>query len=150
MNKSISLIRITIVIEFRLKKSFLYLDESSLVRIFQNQIVTLSFTGKKGNHDRFTMNMHANLFSYILTIFTNLLHLKFYHSFNGVTSFVSFIDQFSVFSSTLVELHISVYFFDDCLYLLDGRFNLLRKLFVSIYHILPLRSTISDKVSYIK
>ncbi|CAF4160796.1 unnamed protein product, partial [Rotaria sordida] len=51
----------------------------------------------------------------------------------------------SSFSSTLVELYIDVYLFDDCLYLLDGRFDQLRKLFVNVCHILPLRSTINTK-----
>ncbi|CAF1286725.1 unnamed protein product [Rotaria sordida] len=51
----------------------------------------------------------------------------------------------SSFSSTLVELYIDVYLFDDCLYLLDGRFDQLRTLFVNVCHILPLRSTINTK-----
>ncbi len=128
---------------------YLSLDKSSLVRIFQNQILTLSVTGKEGNHDEFIMNMRANLFTYILTMFTNLLHLKFYQNLNNPTGFVLFNDQCSMFSSTLLELHINVYYFDDCLYLLDGRFNQLRILFVNVFHIFPLRPTISNKVSYI-
>ncbi len=126
---------------------YLCLDKSSLVRIFQNQIVTLSVTGKEGNHDEFTMNMRANLFTYILTMFTNLLHLKFYQNLNNPTGFVLFNDQSSMFCSTLVELHINVYFFDDCLFLLDGRFNQLRILLVNVFHIWRLRSTITNKVS---
>ncbi|CAF1626231.1 unnamed protein product, partial [Rotaria sordida] len=64
------------------------IDKSSLDRIFQNQIVTLSVT---------------------------------------------------------VELHINVYLFDDCLYLLDGRLNQLHTLFVHVFHIFSLRSTINNK-----
>jgi len=111
--------------------------------------VTLSVTGKKGNHDEFTMNMRANLFTYILTMFTNLRHFKFYQNLNNPTGFVLFNDRSSMFSSTLVELHINMYLFSDCLYLLDGRFNQLRILFVNVFHIWPLRSTINNKVSYI-
>jgi hypothetical protein len=139
----------SIDIESRLKRSFFYLclDESSLVRIFQNQIMTLSVTGKNGDNDGFTMNMRANLFIYILNMFTNLLHLKFYQNLNNPTEFVLFNDQSSMFCSTLVELHINVYFFDDCLFLLDGRFNQLRILLVNVFHIWRLRSTITNKVS---
>ncbi|CAF4254441.1 unnamed protein product, partial [Rotaria sordida] len=39
----------------------------------------------------------------------------------------------NVFSSTLLHLHITVDTFDDCLYLLDGRFNQLNTFDVTIY-----------------
>ncbi|CAM4904474.1 unnamed protein product [Rotaria socialis] len=124
------------------QKCFFHLtDKSSLYHIFQNQIVTLSLTTKKDIHDAITMNERANLFSYILIIFTNILHLKFYES----SSSILFKEPCSSFSSTLVELYIDVYLFDDCLYLLDGRLDQLRILFINVCHILPLRSTINTK-----
>jgi hypothetical protein len=98
-------------------------------------------TGREGNRDKFTMIMRGNLFSRILTMFTNVLHLKFYQSLHQTTTFVSFNDQSSAFSSTLVELCIGAYPF-------DGRFNQLRTLFVTVFHIFPLRSIINNKVSY--
>jgi type III secretory pathway component EscT len=52
-------------------------------------------------------------------------------------------DQSSLFSSTLQELHINVY-------LLDGRLNQLCILIINVFHILPLRSSISDQVNYVK
>jgi hypothetical protein len=128
-----------------IKKMFLLcLDKSSLIHMFQKQIVTLSVTGNSDN-DRYTMNHLANLFSYIVTMFTNMLHLKFYQS----NSFILFNGQPSLFSSTLMELHINVYLFDDCLYLLDGRLSQLRMLFVNVNRIFPLRSTFNNKVRYI-
>jgi hypothetical protein len=59
-------------------------------------------------------------------------------------SFVAFATQPSMFSSTLVELHISTYTFEDCLYLLDGQFNQLRILVVDVDFILsPKRRAIN-------
>ena len=55
-----------------------------------------------------------------------------------------------MFSSTLQELHINVHFFDDCVFLLDGRLNQLRNLFINVFHILPLESPIDEKVSFEK
>lgn len=109
----------------------------------------LSVTGKKGNHDEFTMNWRANFFIYILTMFANLIRLKFYQNENNPTEYLLFNDQSLMFYSTLVELHINVYNFNDCLYLLDGRFNQLRILFVNAFYIWPLQSTIINQVSYI-
>ncbi|CAF1445988.1 unnamed protein product [Rotaria sordida] len=62
------------------------------------------------------------------------------------TAYISFGIQSPMFSSsTLVELHIVVYRFDECLFLLDGRFNQLRILFVTTFHILPLQRSIINK-----
>jgi hypothetical protein len=41
----------------------------------------------------------------------------------------------AVFSSILLELHLNVVDFTDCLYLLDGRFNQLHTLYVHISYI---------------
>ncbi|UJR34349.1 hypothetical protein I4U23_021753 [Adineta vaga] len=40
-------------------------------------------------------------------------------------------------SSTLVELHVKVDFFDDCLSLLDGRFDQLRTFYVDVQYTVP-------------
>lgn len=90
------------------------------------------------------MNERANMFSYILTLCVNILHLKFY----PLTDFISFHSQSLSFYSNVVELHVNVYLFDDCLYLLDGRLKQLRKLCVTVFHIFPLRSTFNSEVCY--
>lgn len=147
MNKYISLIKIlSIRSQYEKEIFYLYLAESCPVRMFQHQLVALSVIGKRDDDDGFTMNMRANLFIYILTMFTNLLHLKFYQDFNNPTGFMLFNNRPLEFSSTLVELHINLYLFDDCLYLLDGRFNQLRMLFVDVFHIWSIRSNINNKV----
>ena len=61
---------------------------------------------------------------------------------------MSLCDEFPRFSSsTLVELHININLFDDCLYLLDGRLSQLQKLFVNVWYIFPLQSPDIGKVS---
>ena len=69
-------------------------------------------------------------FNFILQvkIFRLLIHLF------GINYYLKFSP--TIFSSTLLELHIKLVKFHDCLYLLDGRFNQLRKFHVDIYRIL--------------
>ena len=49
-------------------------------------------------------------------------------------------------SSTLTKLKINVKTFDDCLYLLDGRFNCLSTLIIDIQKIRPLLANIDNMV----
>jgi hypothetical protein len=51
-------------------------------------------------------------------------------------------------SSTLMELHINMDTLNDCLHLLDGRFNQLRVLYVYIVSIFPLPEVICNNVGY--
>lgn len=93
------------------------------------------------------------LFTRIFTVLTNLTYLNL----NNFTRIdidrpnVSIPTTFS--SSTLVELHINVARFGDCLYLLDGRFDRLRSFYVKISiissHLMNPSSTIDNKVGYI-
>jgi hypothetical protein len=53
----------------------------------------------------------------------------------------------SIFSSNLLNLHLNLKHFNDCLYLLDGRFNKLHTLDVKISSIRSDR-TIENKVNY--
>ena len=125
---------------------YFHLDKSSLIEMFANQIITLSISGRHNKYDSDTMNTRADFLSNILMMFTNVHHLKFYQNLDYFIPSVLFPNQSSLFSSTLQELHINVYFFDDCVFLLDGRLNQLCNLFINVFHILPLRSTIDDKV----
>ena len=99
------------------------LDQLSLIDIFANQITTLSITGSHNYYDPYASSARAGFLSKILMIFRNVHHLKFHQNFNYYRSSVSFDNQSSLFSSTLRELHVDVYLFGDCLYLLDGRLN---------------------------
>lgn len=111
--------------------------------------MTLCVTGKRVISDHFhAMYTLANIFSNILLMFTNILHLKFYSLYNCNVAPLSFDHQSPTFSSsTLVELHINVYRFNDCLYLLDGRLPQLHTLYVKALQIISFHSNITKKVS---
>jgi hypothetical protein len=111
--------------------------------------VTLCVSGEESVQDNWKMNSLAKIFLNILLMFTNIRHLKFYPSTSTGTSYISFANQFPTFSSsTLIELHMNVYRLDDCLFLLDGRLNQLRILFLTTFYIFPLESTNINKVNY--
>lgn len=100
--------------------------------------MTLNLNGKRIDDDKYClMSALANLFSNVLLLFANLLHLKFYSVDNKYPGdYFSLTDRTLRFSSaTLVELHVNVYRFDDCLYLLDGRLPQLQTLFVQVCQI---------------
>lgn len=76
------------------------------------------------------------MFDRVLTAFTNLQCLQFQASSEWCPEHNErlSIDQQppTIFSPNLMELHINVNHFSDCLYLLDGRFNQLRIFHVTI------------------
>ncbi len=86
----------------------------------------------------------------IFTNFSNLQYLSFDPSVSGYEE-LSF-DMSSppiVFSSTLLEFHVTVHCYEDCLYLFDGRFNQLHTFYIIIGSPLPRPLTIiNDNVSY--
>lgn len=132
----------------RLNRSCLiHLDESNLIQRFKDHILTVSINGRRCVIDQSVMTMRGNLFTLILKIFPRVQCLKFYAHVRNTCSFVFFADQPSIFSSTLVELHINTYFFEHCLYLLDGRFDRLRTLIVDTVHIWSLKWTRINTVS---
>jgi hypothetical protein len=63
-----------------------------------------------------------NVFTHILTMFTNLKYLKLGPTLCWYQQLSFKNSHSSVVSSTLLELHVYVPFFTDCLDLLDGRF----------------------------
>ncbi|CAF1383289.1 unnamed protein product [Rotaria magnacalcarata] len=125
----------------------LFTNTSYLVHIFQNQIVTLNINGEEDLlEDHLEINRQAEIFMNILIMCNKLRHFKFYTSVPIGTAYISFgIESPMFLSPTLVELHIVVYRFDECLFLLDGRFNQLRILFVKTFHILSLKRSIINK-----
>ncbi|CAF4241072.1 unnamed protein product, partial [Rotaria sp. Silwood2] len=110
---------------------------------FTNQILSIVINGitdKKCISMRYTL-----LFTQIFSLFNNLKYLNLDPSAR-CSSNLSF-DNLSptVVSSTLLELHVALDKFNDCLYLLDGRFNQLQTLCVSIFMIPLSHTTISNK-----
>ena len=112
--------------------------------------MTLTINGKEEDTQLCSseINFLGNIFFNVLIACRNLRHLKFYTSMPTKSGYITFGIQSPMFSSsTLVELHIKVYRFDDCLFLLDGRFNQLRILFVTTFHMFSLQRTTINKVN---
>ena len=128
--------------------SFVYLDESSVIRIFQHRIVTLSVDGNVTCENIPTREWRGNLLSRISIMFTSVLHLKFFQPINYSDRFVTFYSKTPKFCSNLVELHISLLTFDDCLHLLEGRLNQLRRLLVNVRFSWSIEPMNDNRVSY--
>lgn len=82
--------------------------------------------------------------------FSNLQCLNYGHSSISYKRITFNMKSPTFLSSTLLELHVCVNDFNDCLYLLDGRFNQLRAFYIDVDHILSTTSNINTKVVYNK
>ncbi|CAF4431217.1 unnamed protein product, partial [Rotaria magnacalcarata] len=111
----------------------LFIDETPLSRINENQIWSLVVTIPDIGRKRITEDTITAVCARVFTVFTNLRYLNIYSPDYMYFPRLSFNDELSTFfSSTLMELHINLENSNDCLYLLDGRFNKLRVLYVNI------------------
>ena len=98
-----------------------------------------------------TVNIVCN---YVSTMFNNLICLKFHPYFDLYIDCIERLtfesgDATRVFSPNLTELHINVENFNDCLYLLDGRFKQLHTFYVNVQYCMPPSSLIINKVDYL-
>jgi hypothetical protein len=91
----------------------------------------------------------VNIFDYILTVFTSLNCLILYESsYEDRVPLLLDDPHLPTFrSSTLRKLNVRLQSFDDCLYLLDGRFNQLHTLYVDLTHMRP-SEEIQNQVSF--
>lgn len=96
-----------------------------------------------------THDVSRIVFTHVLTTFSNLRYLKIGPSLTWYHGISFGISPPSLFSSTLLELHVSLISFTDCLYLLDGRFDQLHTLHVNIPKIAASTSTIKNEVNYL-
>lgn len=66
----------------------------------------------------------------------NLIHLTFYDAlYTDTVRFLTNATSPKFSSSTLLTLNIKAYNFDDCLHILDGRFNNLQSLYIDLMKI---------------
>ncbi|CAF4914446.1 unnamed protein product, partial [Rotaria magnacalcarata] len=109
----------------------LFTNGNVLIDLFKNRILSLVI--RIYNNNRISANHdNAIIFTNIVTVFANLQCLNF-DSSSIYSQRLSFdISSPTFISSTLLELHVDVEHFNDCLYLLDGRFNQLRILHINI------------------
>ncbi len=122
---------------------YLCLEETPLIPIFQNKISSPVIDVRQQNLT-FTDNSPTNIFTSILTVFSKLEYFRFGPCFWYQLHFQI---PPTISSSTLLELHVRLGCFIDCLYLLDGRFDQLQKLSVNIHDILSPQIIIDNKVN---
>ncbi|CAF3067489.1 unnamed protein product [Rotaria sp. Silwood2] len=115
----------------------LFTDETLSSDIFKNQITKLLITINK-NDDYLEMLLSVvNIYDYIFSVFTRLISVVLYESSYKNCVRLNFNDSLhpNIRSSTLLKLNIKVQCFNDCLYLLDGRFNQLNTFHVDLLSI---------------
>jgi len=108
--------------------------DQTLSSIFKKQIRTLFIT-IYNNHDDEAMTLSvAKICDKIFSIFTGLTTFVLNESWYKIRVRLTFDNPFfpNVRCSTLLKLIISVQSFDDCLYLLDGRYDQLHTFHVDL------------------
>ncbi|CAF4417297.1 unnamed protein product [Rotaria sp. Silwood2] len=92
------------------------------------------------------------MFTQIFNVFTNLRYLSFDPSSVSLQGLSFYVSPSTIISSTLLELHVDIESFNDCLYLLDDRFNQLHTLYVNILIIIfsPRIINNKDKISNLR
>ncbi len=123
---------------------YLYLDETPLTHIFQDKISSLVISVVQYETLTLIDNSNSNIFACILTLFSKLKYLDYRSSFCYQSLFEM---STTISSSILLELHIKLDKFTDCLYLLDGRFDSLEKVSVDIYRISTPKIVINNNVN---
>ena len=113
----------------------------------KNRVRSLSIDMDTNGRIRPRRNTSEGLLTHILSTFSNLRRLNLNPSALWHQHFFFEMLSPSVKSSILLELHVCVFSFNDCLRFLDGRFNQLRIFDVKIDSMVgSLSDVIDDKV----
>ncbi|CAF4018567.1 unnamed protein product [Rotaria sordida] len=121
-------------IEYKVAKS-LFDDESPLIHMFKNQISSL-FINLSDEDDLLSMGaLTSIIFIEIFNKCTNLRCLKINPSLFDFGTVNDFMTYRTTICSTLLELHVTLTHMQDCLCILDGRFDQLRILYITFHHI---------------
>ncbi|CAF3807757.1 unnamed protein product [Rotaria magnacalcarata] len=123
----------------------LFTDKSLLNDIVKSQIVSLAIGISACKIPYVTSDIIKHLFTQIFSMFTDLQCLTFVPYSIWHNQMIFDISSSTVFSSNLLELHVKLHNFTDCLCLLDGRFNQLRTLDVNIFMINSSHSVINNQ-----
>lgn len=115
--------------------------------MYKNQISKLIITVATNKNKTSIIDL-SYMYIQIFIVFNNLQCLNFCASSDIYIHYLTFHNKPSnIFCSTLTDLHVNLESFEDCLYLLDGRFNQLRKFYVNINCIDRSFIVINNKVS---
>ncbi|CAF2099029.1 unnamed protein product [Rotaria magnacalcarata] len=123
----------------------LFTDETSLICTLKNQILELVIDISTNKIQSLPVDDNTIIFTHIFTTFTNLQYLNFGPSllYHQRLSFST--SPLTIISTNLLKLHVYLENFNDCLYLLDGRFNQLHTLSANISFISASPLTINNK-----
>jgi hypothetical protein len=108
------------------------LDETSIIRTLKNQLLSLTIDISTPRTEHFSGYANAIIFNRIFTMFPNLQHLNFGRSSMCDDRLFFCLTRPTVISTNLLELHVCLKTFYDCLHLLDGHFTQLRTLYVDV------------------
>ncbi|CAF3985651.1 unnamed protein product [Rotaria sordida] len=133
------------LMDFSEEVLFNNLTNNTIVRkLLNEQITCLTIDVKDKPREPSSETLYV-IFTLILSLCKQLNKLSFCQ-FDNRSTFRTFDSSSTNFkSSTLTELKINVETFDDCLYLLDGRFNCLSRLIINIEIISSTSGTIDNK-----
>lgn len=100
---------------------------------------------------RLMIEIKVNIFTRILNTLSNLNYFKFISLSDDYEQHLSFErNSPKFFSSNLLELHVHVCDFNDCLYLLDGHFEQLRTFNIIISSSLLSSPKFPNQVSFLR
>jgi len=124
------------------------LDKTSIIHRLKHQLLSLTIDISTPRSGHFSYVDTEIIFNRIFTMFPNLQYLNFGRSsmWDDVLSFCS--TRPTVISTNLLELHVCLDSFYDCLYLLDRHFTQLRSLYVDVCVINFMDRKINKKVKY--
>lgn len=126
-----------------------YLDESSSIPISKSQISSLIIDIREKKQTEYsTEDVNRFVFINIFVMFTNLRYLNFGPSSISYQYLLFRTPPPTFMSSTLLELHVALGNFLDCLYILDGRFSQLRTFHIKITNISSFDLNTDNKVDY--
>ncbi|CAM4929095.1 unnamed protein product [Rotaria socialis] len=118
------------------KASELFTDESYFIRTFKNQLSSIVIDIDINECPKSTSSIkdiNIFIFTQIFKMFKNLQYFKFNPFDDSHYDRLTFRESRpNILSSTLLVLRVVVDFYEDCLYLLDGRFNQLNTIYVTI------------------
>ncbi|CAF4505026.1 unnamed protein product, partial [Rotaria sp. Silwood2] len=129
-----------------------FTGNTTLRRLLNNQITDLIVEIKDERTAELSDENKSSAFPLILSLCKRLRDLTFCEQLSnqGLPISIFKLPSTSCMSSTLTKLKIDVNTFDDCLYLLDGRFEYLSTLIVDIVKISISRSKIDNTKKLIK
>ncbi|CAF4192963.1 unnamed protein product [Adineta steineri] len=129
------------------------IEHHSIVRdLLTHQITHLNIDIQTDEIPILLSKTSLDIFTMILSLCQRLTYLNFCQVFSYRNSFISIykLPQTSCSYSTLIELKINVATFNDCLCLLDGRFDSLSKLTINVRNIKYERKEINNKTKLSK